>query len=86
MLLFSLSSFSCDILNRHTLPCVYGHALRQRHNLRHIQNTDEIVVDFKLLCLVSAGALRLMNDDLFNQLVHNGRGKCLDFRVFAHRP
>ncbi len=86
MLLFSLSGLSGNILNRHALPCIDGHTLRQRHDLRHIQNADKVIVDFKLLRLVPAGALRLMNDDLFNQLVYNGRGEFLDFRVFAHCP
>jgi hypothetical protein len=73
LLLFSLSGFPCDVLNRYALSRVHGHTLRQRHELRHVQSTDEIVVDFKLLRFVLTRALRLMNNNLFNKFVYDGR-------------
>ena len=41
-------------------------------------------MDFKPLRLVLACALRLMNDDLFNQLIYDGRDQLVYFGVFLH--
>ena len=53
--------------------------------LRHIQNAHEVVVDFKLLRFAPAGALRLMNNNLFDKFIYNCWGEFLISVYLLHR-
>jgi len=69
VLLFALSGLACDVFNGYALPCVYHNALREASNLRRVKSAKKIVVDFKLLRLVLAYALRLMDYNPFHKLM-----------------
>ena len=81
-----LYSLSCDVLNCPAPPCVYYYALRKGRDLRHIQNTDKIIMGFKLFLLVLSHAFHLIDNNFLHKLIDDYWGQFLYIGVFFDRP
>ena len=66
---FLLPGLADQVLNGYTLAAVQHHVVQVFLNLRHIQNTNEVVVDHDPLRPVLSLALSMVHVDALNKLM-----------------